>query len=501
MPADREAPPDTETAPSPEPPGAAAVTAGLFLRSSGAAALSQILRVASALGAQLLLRRYVPPEDWGLFQWAMVLFLVLGAVRDLGLAHHVLRVDPRPWGNLLAVEVLWGGLLMAATLVLAPVLALLHRADPGALHPQTLGILRCLALFLFFEGLATVPKVYLEGELRVGRAVAPELWRSLAFVAVACAMAVLGYGVWSLAVGHTASAAVYAGALWWRVRGEIPWSWHSGGTLRLLVGALPLAGIWFLGILIRQVDPLILGRRAPFADVGHYTFAFEWATLASGLILLPAITRVLYPALVRFGRRSREMFRAYALSTLFVLAFEVPAALFLMLNAELVVRLVGGGAWVDAPTYLRILCFVPLVDPFSRLGGEVMKALHRDRLWLAASLSTVVTLVVAGFWAVDRFGPIGMAWVRLLSPGGALLAWGLYRVSPEGFRRFLGDLTFTYLVPVPLFAAAWWLSGGGPVAGHGDPLRFALCAAAGVLSILVAARRFGGDFMAFFRPS
>jgi O-antigen/teichoic acid export membrane protein len=467
----------------------------LFLRSSGAAALSQLFRLVSVLGAQLLLRRWIPPADWGLFQWAMVVFLVLGAVRDLGLVHHVLRVEPRPWGNLLAVEMVWGGVLAVLALVLAPLGTRLFVGN----HPDTVDVLRCLALFLFLEGLAAVPKVWLEGELNVGRAVMPELWRSLVLVIVSLVLARQGFGVLSLALGHAAGAAVYAVALWWRVWGEIPFAWQRGRMGRLLLDSAPLSAIWLLGILIRYVDPLVLGARFPLVDLGHYTFAFEWANLASGLVLLPAITRVLFPALVRLRSRLDALFRAYALSTLFVLAVEVPAALFLFLNADLVVRIVGGEQWVDAPTYLRILCFGPLVDPFSRLGGEVLKTLHRDRLWILASLSTVLTLTVGGWWLSGKMGPVGMAWVNLLSPGGLFLAWGLWQVSPEGFRRLLKDLARVYLVPLPLFVGAWLLSGGGAV-DDGDPWRFGLSIVAGALSVFLAWRSFGDDFLEFFRP-
>ena len=515
-------PPLSPTEPGPDGPvgsadgpvGPSGAVAGLFLRSSGAAALSQGLRMISVLGAQLLLRRWIPAEDWGLFQWAMVLFLILGAVRDLGVAYHVLRIEPRPWANLLALELLWGGLLMLLAMAAAPLGPLLYRAgiETGG-HPDTAGVLRCLALFLFFEGLATLPKIFLEGELRVGRAVAPELWRNVVFVGLACFLAYSGQGVWSLVIGHTVGAGVYAASLWWRVRGEIPWVWHGdqdgdsahrgrlGAMAELLKDSLPLSAIWFLAILIRHIDPLILGLRFPFVDVGNYTFAYEWATLASGLILLPAITRVLYPALLQFRADMDSMFRAFALSSVFMLAFEVPAALVLLLNADLVVQLVGGTQWDDAHTYLRLLCLVPLVDPFSRLGGEVMKALHRDRLWLVASLSTVLTLAIGGYWLTGRMGPIGMAWINLLSPGGFILAWGLYRINPEGFRRLLGHLGWTYLIPIPLFLAAWLAAGRGSVVGDPDPLRLILCLVAGGLSILITARRFGADFLSFFRPT
>ncbi|MEM8931404.1 MAG: oligosaccharide flippase family protein [Acidobacteriota bacterium] len=464
-------------------------TASRFLRSSGAAALSQGLRVVSTLGAQFLLRRWIPAEDWGLFQWAIVLFLVLGAIRDLGLGYHVLRVEPRPYGNLLALEAVWGGLLFLAASLAAPLGPQLYAGS----HEDTVGVLRLLALFLFLEGLATVPRIYLEGELQVGRAVAPELWRNLIFVGLACLLASRGAGVWSLAIAHTAATGCYAAMLWWRVRGEIPLAFDRAGMGPLVRDSLPLAVIWFLAILIRQIDPLVLGLRFSFEDVGQYTFAFEWATMAAGQILLPAITRAFYPALLRFGVRSVEIFRAYSLSTLFILTFEVPAACFLFLNAELVLHLVGGGQWVDAPTYLRVLAFAPLVDPFTRLGGEMMKALHWDRLWIAASVLTVLTYGLGGYWLTGRLGVVGMAWINLLPLGSLLIAWAMWRLSSDGFRRLAIDLAFVYGASVPCFFGAWWLGGDDAW------LRFGLSIVAGLLAVGLCAWRFGRDFVAFFR--
>ena len=439
--------------------------------------------------AQLVLRRFIPPEDYGLFDWAQVLFLVLGAVRDLGLAYHVLRVEPRPFGNLLALEGLWGGFLMVAAIVVAPLAADLNAGD----HAHTVGVIRLLAFFLFFEGLATVPRVYLEGELQVGKAVVPELLRNLCIVGTSGVLAVLGMGVWSLAIGHTAGAALYAALLWTRVRGQIPLAYQRGQTWSLLRESLPLATVWFLIIFTRYIDPLILGLRFSFDDIGQYTFAYYWATMISVQILLPAIGRVLFPALVKFGAHTAEMFRAFALSTIFVLSVEVSAALLLFLNADLVLLLLGGSQWVDAPSYLRILAFAPLVDPFSRLGGEVLKTLHWDRLWIIACLLTVSSFGIGGFVLTGTLGPIGMAWINLLPLGGLLMAWALYKVSPAGFRRLFRDLLWVYLVPLPFFAAAYLL------AGDEAWWRLGLSIVAGASAFGITAWRFGSEFVAFFR--
>jgi len=458
-----------------------------FLRSTGAAAFSQLWRVGVTFVTEMVLRRVIPEADWGVWRWALTIFLVMGAVRDLGLVYHVVRVRPRPYGNLLALEAIWGGALMVLAFLGAPALA---GASAGS--PQVVAVLRALTLFLFFEGLSTVPRVYLEGELKIGRAVVPEIVRNLCITAVSIGLGLAGYGIWSLVAGHVVSTALYAAMLWWRVRGQIPLHFDPAGTLALVRQSSPLALIWLLVILVRFIDPLILYPRFGDVVVGNYDFAYQNAFRVSE-ILVPAVARALYPALAAFAAEAQRPFTSYSLATVLVVALEAPAALFLFLNAELALRILGGAQWTQAPAFLRILCFAPLADPFSRLGGELLKVRHRDRIWIVSALVTLATYLGGGLLMTSIMGPIGMAWVNLIPLGGLVMAWALHGESPDGFWHMVRRLAFVYLVPLPLFALAWFAG------GDDEWLRFGLSLLAVALSLAIYVRRFGRDFVAFFR--
>ena len=459
-----------------------------FLHSSGAAIFSQAWRVAVTFGTMLVLKRLIPAGDWGLWNWALPLFMILGALRDLGLVYHVVRVKPRPYGNLLLLQIVWGGVLFALVNLGAPLFARAYAAP----HPDILSVLRLLTLFLFLEGVATVPRVYFEGELRIGRAVAPELMRNVVLAGSSIGLAFAGFGVWSLVIGQVLSAGIYAAMLWWRAWGEIPLLWQRGKTLSLVRESMPLAAIWFLIILVRHVDPLILGARFEGAVVGNYVFAYENAFRISEIVV-PAIGRALYPALVAFASEGRRLLDAYGLATVLILALEIPVAFFLFVNAELTLQILGGSQWHGAPTYLRILCFAPLVDPFSRLGGEVLKVKRMDSLWIISTCITLVTFVVGGIVLTGLWGPVGMAWINLLPLGGLLMAWGLWKVGPEAFRQLVGRLAFLFLVPLPLFLAVYFL------AGDHLELQFLLSLVCVAISLGVFYWRFGSEFRAFFR--
>ncbi len=465
-----------------------------FLHSSGAALLSQAWRVVVTFGVTLILKRLIPDSDWGLWDWALPVFMILGAVRDLGLVFHVVRVEPRPYGNLLALELVWGSAMTAAAFIGAPLLAR-GFSEP---HPDIVPVIRALTLFLFLEGLSTVPRVYFEGELKIGRAVAPEIARNLFMAVTSVSLAVAGFDVWSVVIAHIGSAGLYALMLWWRAWGEIPLRFQRGETLALIRHSMPLAAIWFLIILVRHIDPLILGWRFEAAVVGNYTFAYQNAFRVSEIVF-PAVGRALYPALVAFREEVSRLFDGYSLATLFIQAIEVPAAYFLCLNAELTLLILGGPQWLEggAPAYLRILCFAPIIEPFSRLGGEILKVQHRDGLWILCNCLTLASFAAGGYLLTGMIGPLGMAWINLLPLGGVVMIRALYRVAPARFRELVRRLLFVYVVPLPLFAAAYLVAYF--VAGDQLWPRFALSLAAAAASLAIFGKRFGGDFVEFFR--
>ena len=459
-----------------------------LLRSTGAAAFLQVWRMAAVLGANLLLRRWVDVGSWGVWTWAEALFLVIAALRDLGVSSHVVRLRPRPYGNFLLVQLVWGTALAALVVLAAPLLAL-GNADPS---PATIQILRALSLYLLLEGLATVPLVYFEAELRIEDTVVPELARSVCWVGLALVLAWRGAGVWSMVVAQITGTAVYAALLWWRARGHIRLVRVRGAALSLVTGALPIGGVWFLGMSVMHLDPLVLGARFSKETVAAYAFAY-YAAFLPARILQPPMGRALYPALVAYRDHGAQGFDPYRLATLFLLAVEVPAALFLAFNADLVLRLLGGMQWGEAPPYLRLLAFAPLVDPLGRFGGELLIAHHLERVRIIALLTTLVSMLGGALFFIHWFGPMGMALANFLPFGAVVAMWGLYRVAGSRLWPLLGEVLGVYLLPVPLFAIAYLAAGGD------EWLRAGLCALAAGIALALQWRRFGRAFVEFFR--
>jgi O-antigen/teichoic acid export membrane protein len=149
--------------------------------------------------------------------------------------------------------------------------------------------------------------------------------------------------------------------------------------------------------------------------------------------------------------RFAETFR---LGTVQLLGLSVVGSYFLLLNPEKTVRVILGPDWEGAVPLLRLLAFVPFFDQFALLGGEMLKARHRDRAWLGVMLLNLVSLVVAGVLLTRSAGAAGMAVANYLLVGNVVMAVLVRQeLGAAGFRALLADLARVYLVPLPFFAA------------------------------------------------
>lgn len=436
---------------------------------------------------QMILRRLVAPDDWGIWHWAVdFLFLILGQVRDLGLPAQVVRDPERPYGAFLAVEVVWGAAASALLLLGGPVLVLLAPESGFPAVP----LLQALVLFFFLEGLGKVPLTYFEAEIRIEATLAPEIVRNLVYVALSLSLAGAGFGVLSLLIAHVAAAASYTALLWWRARGRMRLAWSGKGMAGLLRSSVPLMLMAMVLLAVDSADYQIMGLRYADEVLGLYGGALTISMLVMRALEWP-LRRSLYPTFVAVRDDPRRFFETYRLSTILLMAIHVPVAGLFLLAAPTVL-LLWGPQYPPAAPFLQLLALVPLVQPFARCAEDVLLPRHEERLLTVAAVLNLASLVALGVWLTGALGPVGMAWAKLFPLGSLFVVWAIRRVDPRGFGRLCVDLAKVYGIAAVLFGAAWL------AAGDGAGMRFALALAAGAASFAVYVGLFGRAFRRFF---
>lgn len=469
-------PPPAGGAPRAADPG----TPRRFLASSLASYWSLGVRLVVGFAARVILARLLVPEDHGLYELALRIVTIAGALRDLGLIYHLIRDERRPYGTVLGFTLGSGVLVSAAVIAGSPLAAVL---DPRL--PQVLAV---FAPWIVLDGLAGVPRTYFERELRIGRLALPEIARGLVTAALAIGLARLGAGVWSFVAADLVAAAVFAAMVWSRAWGRVPLTFEP----RLLPDLLRKSGglflVWVTLQLVTYIDLFVVEAFEDTASVGQYARAYMIAFLVRQIVF----PRALLPALVEY-RHDRERFRAaFRVTTVFLMSCEVTAGYFLFFNAGKVVDVLLGPQWEPAVLILQILCFVPFLDVFSELGGEVLKVRHEDRLWLLIMVVNLASLLGFGIWFTARWGAPGMAAANFLLLGNLLMAWRMRRIFAGGFASLLADMALIYLVPLPGFAAAALLPAGSWI-------RLAASAAAALAALGLLAWRFQRPLRRFLR--
>jgi O-antigen/teichoic acid export membrane protein len=429
---------------------------------------------------RIALARLVLPEGHGLYELALRIVTIAAAVRDLGLPFHLLRDPRKPYGTVLVWSAAAGVVATLGLVLGAPLF--------GLLNPDLPAVVRVFALWVLLDALVVVPRTFFDRELQIHRLAVAEVLRGLVFGLLAVGLAWWGFGVWSFVWGELLAAALFLAVVWWRARRRI--------TLRVDLSLLPellsqsrlLFLIWLVLQLVTHVDPFVIEAFTDTATVGHYSRAFFIAFLVAQI----AAPRALPSALVAY-RDDRERFvGAFRMGTVFLLSFQVLGGYFLFWNAEQVVAILLGERWGPAVPLLQILCFVPFLDAFTDVGGEVLKVLHHDRVWLAAAVLNLVSLVSAGVFLTSRYGAPGMAWANFALLGNLLMAWQLARIFGRDFRAVVQDLAAVYLLPLPFFLLAAVIT----PAGSWPRFAVSLVAAGGALGALVL--KFRDAFREFF---
>ncbi len=454
-----------------------------ILRSTVAGYAIQLARLLVGFFAKLALARLILPEGHGLYEEALRIVTLASAVRDLGLPFHLVRDSRRPYGTVLVSTLVLGALISILLFVAAPVF--------GFLTPDLPAVLQVFAVWVFLDGLAVVPKAFFERELTIGQLIGPEVWRGVIIAVVSVGLAWAGWKVWAFVIADLAGALLLAILSWSRAWGKIPLKPDLHLLPDLIRRSSWLFWIWISLQLVTYLDIYIIQIYGQTETVGLYIRAYMIAFLVATIVY----PRALFPTLVEYLDDRPRFLEVFRLGTIQLLGCQVVASYFLFFNAEMVVRILLGPGWEGAAPLLKVISFIPFFDQFTILGGEMLKARHRDRTWLVIMLLNLASLVGFGILLTRRWGAAGMGAANYLLVGNLLMAWEVAKELGPRFRQLAADLAVLYLVPLPFYAAAAWLFEAGSWA------RFGMSLVAAVLAAATLAFKYREPFQVFFgRP-
>lgn len=393
------------------------------------AGTAQVLRNVLAVITTAILARLLSPSDFGLMGMAVVVVAFMNLFGDLGISAAI--VHRRELSANLLSSAFWanvgfGFLLTALVAFGAPLVAAFY------LEPRLAPLLAALSAILLFTSLGVVQRALLERTLRFSTIAVVETSATGLGSAVGIGAAVLGAGVWSLALQALTLAAANTLLLWrfspWKPGWKFAWA-----ELRSVTGySLNLTGFGVVNYFSRNADKLLIGRYLGAQDLGYYVLAYQ-------LMLYPlqqisrVVGRVMFPVFSRMQDDDTRFQNAYLKTTTTIAMVTLPMMCGLWVLAEPLVLAVFGPSWKPVAVLLMILAPVGAIQSLGTLVGDIYQAKGRTDLqfrWGLFSSFIIVSSFVIGL----RWGIVGVAAAYavatiILTYPGLRLAYGLINMS------------------------------------------------------------------------
>jgi teichuronic acid exporter len=356
-----------------------------------------------ALG--VILARLLSPDDFGVVALAMVVLGIVKPVSDLGLGSALVQ-RATPTERQVRAAFAWcaaSGVVL--TLVLAVCAPLAARIAGDARVAPVVGI---LSLTLAFRGFGVVAEAMLARRLDFRWLSIIESGSALVgYGMVAIALALSGYGAWSLAWGTVLQSALAAAAALIVVRHSVVPLFARSEIGELLPFGLATALSGWVNYVALNGDNFVVGRWIGTASLGLYGRAYALMSLPFNYTA-GVISAVLFPAFAHVQDDPARLRRGFLEASRITGFAAGPAMAVLAIGAPHLVPAIYGSQWSGVVPPLQILCLAGYFRALYHLGGVVIRSSGRAYTELTLQ-ALYATIVVAGSLVGARYGLRGVA--------------------------------------------------------------------------------------------
>jgi len=379
----------------------------------GIAVLSRLIVGIIGLVIVGFLTRALGPGGYGYYSLIFAYLYVFSSIADLGLYTVLVREISRAGTieeGLISSKIFT--LRLFAVGSFAILADLLVFAFPYPL-PVKLGVLAA-SLFSVFSSLAQVLMGVFQKHLRLYLVslsdVAARVFQLILVAVLVYLRANLLLFVWAVVLSevfHFLLVFTFSRPLI-RVRFSVDFGYWKQ-TLKI---ALPVAASLIFTLIYFKLDTILLSLMKPAYDVGIYSAAYK---ILEAMIFLPAIyIGLVMPLLSKhaFGDRV-EFIKTFRTAFNVLSVFALPAAAYLFVLSDKIMRIIGGSGFIQSGPVLKILSVAILMIFFGNLGGNAIVALNLQRKGMWIYFAGAVFNVAANLILIPRYSYFAAAWTTV----------------------------------------------------------------------------------------
>ena len=403
----------------------------------------------------VLLARMLSPDDFGLIAMVTVFVTISNIFLTSGLSDALIQkldANEIDFSSMFYLNIIVSLVLYAILFFAAGPIASFY--DHTILEP----LLRILGLRLLFAAINSIQCAYISRNMMFRQYFYSTLSSKIISGMIGISMAILGFGVWSLAGQYLFSIVIETSVLWFRVKWRPKAIFSRKSILSLYSYAWKNMASGLLETVSSQLRSLIIGKKYSSADLAYYDKGIVYP---NNIItnIVSAIRAVMFPVLSN-AQNDAALVKRISRRWLKLLSFIVfPIMVGLAVVAKPLILVLLTEKWVLCVPYLQIACLaygiwtleVPLRVTLNALGrvGITLKIL------VIKNVFSVILLII-----IMDYGVMAIAWSLVAS---YVLSFWLTYLNCKGitysrFFELLRDILPAILLSAVMGTAVYGMS-------------------------------------------
>lgn len=371
---------------------------------------AQVTQQGVQAGALIVLARLLQPREFGIYAMAIIFTEFIQPLRQWGFQAVLIQkqeIDEEYRSTVFWAILMVGILLFIFSMAAAPLVGYFFKNEAV---PK---IIFFLAFMFLLSPFGAVQWALLTRELNFKVIAIRDMWATLIYGAVACTLALNGFGVWSIVCAALVRELFWSLAFWFMHKWRPSFIFHVAKFKEILKFGSGYTSVSILNYLHGYADNLIVGKFMGADQLGIYSLAFNTVSQPQTK-LVSQISAVNFPVYALIQSEEKRFLTAYRKTLNLVLMIVIPILSILFVGADDFVRVFYGDAWLSAVTPIRIMCLYGILRTVFAVMSSSLFGKGKPGVDLKIMSVRTAFFIVALFYAIP-YGIVGVSIAVLLS--------------------------------------------------------------------------------------
>jgi O-antigen/teichoic acid export membrane protein len=362
-----------------------------------------------SLIATLILAKVLTPEHFGLVAIASMILEALQILKDMGLSEALIsqkRDDEALMNTAHTILVGFNAFLFILAALVSPLAARFY--DNSLVMP----VIIVMSSNLIWDSLRSVPRTMIRRNIEFHKLVVPEVVPVAISSAVSIAMALTGFGVWSLVAKAVLHSFIGLVLVHWTIPFRPRFAFDRDAARELFAYGKFIMGATILFVLLYNIDRFYVSKFAGVAALGLFELARSIAELPVRQFSF-LVGAVMFPVFSRIERSGAGLRGAFVKTLKYTGFVTIPMSIGISTFAPPVIASVYGERWASMITPLRVLAFYAIFRSLGSLIHDALKAINRPDVVVRFAILKLALIGGLGVPVVQREGLVGMCWLIL----------------------------------------------------------------------------------------